>query len=532
MFRCRYLGKIRLKIVITLFGFFIMSGIFNIKIHAGENVSVDSGIMLKGINHTVTQSRDQEKIKEKILNSCGLDQDWTVYMALNGYVCGDYLYFLKSDGTVSGSVYRIGVGEKKAKVYIKNVWMATYQNGFIIYKKDSQAVYVRNLTTGKKIKLASGSKAAYSNIRNSVVIEGDYIYYTLESNDMNKLYSVKTDGTDRRRIASKLPRYRCLAVYDGKIFYSRHYKKNGDVIGYKLYYTTPKETKLVARIKTPSWGVNMPYDGELKTSNGDLLFQVEMPGLRENHILYRFNGKTFKKIGTYGEFPEYYDSILSDGYRYRSGKNTDESEQGSGLTIERSKANGEWETFSYLPYAANWEDISFEMHNGYLVAYLYDEEPWWVLVFDKNGDLLVAEHIAGLTDEAWMYATVIGEKAYILHQSTWFKDGYIESDKCDVIDLNEVRKFYAENGKTTLKDIKTQFEKEMQKDKVDYKPGTDEYLWYVERKLKEINKDATFLNKDTLLLRMYMDFYVRNFREFSDDLLEVTVEELAKNHLS
>ena len=69
MFRCRYLGKIRLKIVITLFCLFIMSGIFNIKIHAGENVSVDSGIMLKGINHTVTQSRDQEKIKEKILNS-------------------------------------------------------------------------------------------------------------------------------------------------------------------------------------------------------------------------------------------------------------------------------------------------------------------------------------------------------------------------------------------------------------------------------------------------------------------------------
>ena len=520
----------RNKLLVTIFCVLIMSAFFNVKSHAYESISSDPGIIMKGIKNTVVQSPEQEKIKEMILDSCGLDKNWTVYMALNGYVCDNYLYFLKSEGTMPGVVYRIGVGEKKAKVYLKNVWIATYQDGFIIYKKESQAVYARNLTTGQKIKLASGPKAVYSNIRNSVVIEGDYIYYTLESNDMNKLYSVKTDGTDRRRIASKLPRYRrCLAVYDGKIFYSRHYKKNGDVIGYKLYYTTPEETKLVARIKTPSWGVNMPYDGELKTSNGDLLFQVEMPGLRENHILYRFNGKTFKKIGTYGEFPEYFENILADGYRYRSAMNSDESGSDSGLTIERSKANGEWETFSYLPYAANWEDISFEMHNGYLVAYLNDEEPWWVLVFDKNGDLLVAEHIAGLTDEAWMYATVIGEKAYILHQSTWFKDGYIESDKCDVIDLNEARKFYAENGKTTLGDIKTQFDKEMQKDKADYKPGTDEYLQYVEKKLKELNKEATFMNKDNLLLRMYLGVYVRNFHEFSDNFLRLTVEELVKN---
>ena len=36
---------------------------------------------------------DPEVIKGYVLENCGLDETWTAYMAVYGYVYGDYMYF-------------------------------------------------------------------------------------------------------------------------------------------------------------------------------------------------------------------------------------------------------------------------------------------------------------------------------------------------------------------------------------------------------------------------------------------------------
>ena len=95
-----------------------------------------NGFRVKGsekeapVTLTATET-EKESIKKEIIGNCGLDEDWTVYMAVNGYVCGDYLYFYRGPHCIPSDVYRIGRSELKVEKYLKEVWTPKYEDNFI-----------------------------------------------------------------------------------------------------------------------------------------------------------------------------------------------------------------------------------------------------------------------------------------------------------------------------------------------------------------------------------------------------------------
>lgn len=497
--------------IIMLLGFVLLLNGFKVK--GGENE--------KSATLTVTES-EKEAVKKEIIEKCGLDEDWTTYMAVNGYVCGDYLYFYRGPHCIPSDVYRIGRSELKVEKYLKEVWTPKYEDNFIIFNKERKGIYARNLETGQYIKLTS--KNNYSKLDNVAVGDG-YICYVAEDGGRTKLYSIKCDGSERKKITSNIPSYNYIKEYDGRVYYMKYYQSDEIAAGYKLYSVGMDGTgkKYLGKIKTDTWGVT-PYSAELRVSNGELLLEVRMPGLRENDILYRFNGQKFKKLGLYKDFPEYDENRLSDGYKYRVPR--DDSYYyivgtQSGLRIERAGLDGEWEVFTYLPYFEKWYDVRFDMQNGYLICYFDEEEPQWVLVFDPDGNLLIKEHIAGYTDEAWMYAVVTGDKVYILHDSVLQSKHGVEQNVCEVIDLNDLKVFYDDNSETTIGMLQEKMVDEIKAEGLDCAPGSSNYYYYVEKKLREEHKKASYDDKKAIMMRMYMNVYMNFFEEYLNVIRKV-----------
>ena len=59
-----------------------------------------------------------------------------------------------------------------------------------------------------------------------------------------------------------------------------------------------------------------------------------------------------------------------------------------------------------------------------------------IIIYDKKGNLMVDVPIAGLTDESYMEAKIVGDHVYIIHGEYAFdKLTYRTIDKCEIIKL-------------------------------------------------------------------------------------------------
>ena len=102
---------------------------------------------------------DAELIKEKVLENCGLSEEWTCNIAVSGYVYGDYIYFTKNLLYLDQNIYRINVNNYKIETYVKNAWKDTlYADNYVIFDtyytaNPKKGIYAKNLDTGKLTKI-------------------------------------------------------------------------------------------------------------------------------------------------------------------------------------------------------------------------------------------------------------------------------------------------------------------------------------------------------------------------------------------
>lgn len=388
------------------------------------------------------KAQDNDKILARVIENCGLDENWTAYMAVYGHVNGDYLYFYRSLST-DRSVYRIGLEDYKLEKYISNIWTPKFIDNYIFYNTGDCILYAKDLDTGRTRKLVDDGSCRY------VRKYKNYIYFIDESeNKLCVFVSKRLFGLFcKKRIDSEVNHYgddedKGLVMYKDRLYYTKYVKSpEGFITGVKVY-----SCRLNGTDKKPVDTV-LPSDGVLFLRNGDLLFGYRDDAIEESenlytyNALYRFDGKTFVNIGAAADYPQY-DDRLSDGYHYMIGELENGkpvyTEEGQ-LKVLRKDQNGKWTVFANTPF----EIIvlgSFKMQNGYLML-LWDNGdvvPVETIIYDKNGNLMVDVPIAGETDESYMEAKIVGEYVYIIHGEYAFdKITYRTIDKCEIIKLTD-----------------------------------------------------------------------------------------------
>ncbi len=387
---------------------------------------------------TAKSSADAEEIKKRVIENCGLDPYWTAYMAVYGYVYGDYLYFYKS-AEAERDIYRIRIKDYKLEEYVSDVYTPEFVDDFVFYNDKDYKLNAKNLNTGKTIKLASDGWSG------QVRLYKERIYYI----DNYRLYTIKTDGSDKKLIASKvygsLYNLDLIFIYKDHVFYMKdYYEKNSKfIIGKKIYRCDldGSNRKCIKKVK-----VSMGRAG-LMIRNGKLLIVYYDENIDHSiknepldyNALYIYKGKKFKKLGASDDYPQY-DVRRTEGYVYRAGniKNGKPDYEEFSNKIIREDKKGNWTVFGSLPYAFDPMDLGFEMQNGYLVVYVNwgGDEVDRIMVYDKMGNIMADVEIAGRTDECWMYAAVVGERVYIIHHSYMYSNSVHRNiDKCEVIEM-------------------------------------------------------------------------------------------------
>ena len=466
---------------------------------------------------------DAELIKKKVLENCGLSEEWTCNIAVSGYVYGDYIYFTKNSLWLDQNIYRINVNNYKIETYVKNAWKDTvYADNYVIFDtyytaNPQKGIYAKNLDTGKLTKIYNKNNTFLQYVQKYK----DKFYYIKDIYNKRELYSVNTDGTGRKRIATRIIEGQYAFYNDGnteKIIYIRRYDQSTSKY-FKVYSANLDGSgkKLLKKIEFNGGRTNLSLD-EL---NGAVVLTVKknITGeYRQEKILFLFDGNKLRKIGDADDNPEYAADRLEDGYRYRIRitQNLYEKENGRGLIVERQGMTGEWEVFSELPYVQNLLSSRIEMHNGYLTIMMYDEDPYCVVLLDKNGDWLFTSYIAGYTDETNMHCTVVGNKTYIIHGAVYHDENGHEMDKYEVIDIDGLKQLYAKYEDVTLGEIQTKIINEMKAEGFDYKPGSGNYNTYLDNTVNEILKNSSNLEKDRFLMNMYVRTYKSLFNEFLD----------------
>ena len=514
------------RILAVLLSITIITGIVVVFTTSSINPNLVLAKESSGTKSEAVSESAAEQVKEKVLNNCGLSDEWLTNIAVYGYVYGDYIYFTKNLLWTDQNIYRININSYKLEKYVKNAFRnAVFQDNFVFYStfytdNPKQGLYAKNLDTGKVIKLNNKDNSYMKNVKKY----GDRIYYIKDNNAYAKreLYCINTDGTGKKKIATK--------IYDGK--YTFYHEGDEE----KILYIRLKDYNNNEYIKVYSCNLDgtnkkllkkMKYLGDyphvyLEEVNGDVVLTVEnyYRETKEREVTnYLFNGKKFKKIGEPEKNPQYASDILEDGYRYRIQKshNLDILEHGRGILIERQGSDGEWKVFSSLPFVGNVWNSSIEMHNGYLTIMMSDGEyPYSAVLLDKNGDWLFTRYIAGYTDETNMHCTVVGNKAYIIHGAVYCDEYGNELDKYEIIDLDELRNLYKENYDVTMRDVQDAIVEELKAQGLDYKPGSDNYGRHLDNIMKGIVKEPSKLSKDSFAFQMYVLAYNSLFDEFID----------------
>ena len=466
---------------------------------------------------------DAELIKEKVLENCGLSEEWTCNIAVSGYVYGDYIYFTKNLLYLDQNIYRINVNNYKIETYVKNAWKDTlYADNYVIFDtyytaNPKKGIYAKNLDTGKLTKIYNKNNTFLQYVQKYK----DKFYYIKDIYNKRELYSVNTDGTGRKRIATRIIEGQYAFYNDGtteKILYIRRYDQFTSKY-FKVYSANLDGSgkKLLKKIEYNGGRTNLSLD-EL---NGEVVLTIKknITGeYRQEKILYLFDGNKLRKVGDVDDNPGYAADRLEDGYRYRIRitQNLYEKENGRGLIVERQGMTGEWEVFSELPYVQNLLSSRIEMHNGYLTIMMYDEDPYCVVLLDKNGDWLFTSYIAGYTDETNMHCTVVGNKTYIIHGAVYHDENGHEMDKYEVIDIDGLKQLYAKYEDVTLGEIQTKIINEMKAEGFDYKPGSENYNTCLKNTVNEILQKSSDIEKDRFLMNMYVRTYKSLFNEFLD----------------
>ena len=389
------------------------------------------------------KAQDTDKIIDHVIENCGLDENWTAYMAVYGHVNGDYLYFYRSLST-DRSVYRIGLKDYKLEKYISDIWTPKFIDNYIFYNTGDYILYAKNLDTGRTKKLADDGSCRY------VRKHENYIYY-IDATENNKLCVYNTKWFfglfGKKRIASGVNHYsdkdnNGLVIFKNRVYYAKFVRSPENFITGVAIYSCDlngKDNKPVDK------DVVLPTDGVLFLRNGELLFGYRDDTIEESedpytyNALYRFDGKTFVNIGAAVKYPQY-DDRLSDGYHYMIGKLENGkpvyTEEGQ-LKVLRKDKNGKCTVFANTPFEIRVLG-SFKMQNGYLML-LWDNGdlvPVETIIYDKNGNLMVDVPIAGETDESYMEAKIVGDHVYIIHREYAFdKLTYRTIDKCEIIKL-------------------------------------------------------------------------------------------------
>ncbi|MBQ5934256.1 MAG: hypothetical protein IJL55_11185 [Lachnospiraceae bacterium] len=405
-----------------------------------------NGILI-GSGQVYAKAQDNDKIVARVIENCGLDENWTAYMAVYGHVNGDYLYFYRSLSTDMRSVYRIGLKDYKLEKYISNIWTPKFIDNYIFYNTGDYILYAKDLDTGRTIKLADdGSCRDVRKYKN-------YIYFIDASeNKLCVFVSKRLFGLFyifcKKRIDSEVNHYdddedKGLVMYKDRLYYAKYVKSpEGFITGVKVY-----SCRLNGTDKKPV-DTELPSDGVLFLRNGDLLFGYRDDAIEESenlytyNALYRFDGKTFVNIGATADYPQY-DDRLSDGYHYMIGKLENgkpiDAEEGQ-LKVLRKDQDGKWTVFANTPFEVRASGIDFVMQTGCLMLLcdhgfgVTDE----IIIYDKNGNLMVDVPIAGETDESYMEAKIVGEYVYIIHGEYAFdKITYRTIDKCEIIKLTD-----------------------------------------------------------------------------------------------
>lgn len=473
---------------------------------------------------------DTEYIKEQVLKNCGLSDEWTTNIAVYGYVYGNYIYFTKNTLWTDQNIYRININNYKVEKYVKDAWHnAVFQDNFVFFDtfytdNTKKGLYAKNLDTGKIIKLAKDNSAPVKYVKK----HGNKIYYVNDTDSfgMRNLYMINTDGSGRKKIAKRLYDGDYVFYNDGnteKILFLSLYEYNSiDSKYYKIYSMNldGSDRKLVKKIK------NRPFSGwpdlALYEVDGNVVLYVKNYNReKQEHTenLYVFNGKKFKKAGSMEDNPQYAFDRLEDGYRYRvvKSQNLGIKEYGRGLVIERQGLDGEWSTFSVLPFIRNMWNTDLEMHNGYLTIINSDgDDPYSATILDKNGDWILTEQIAGYTDETNMHVNVVGNKAYIIHGAVYCDENGNELDKYAVIDLDEYKKPYEEYGDVKLGDIHNKLLDDMHSQGFDYKPGSNDFNNFLKDTQDKLGADPKATDLEKFLLWMYAKTYRALFDEFVD----------------
>ncbi len=467
---------------------------------------------------------DIEYIKEQVLEKCGLSDEWTTNIAVYGYVYGNFIYFTKNTLWTDQNIYRININNYKVEEYVKDVWHdATFMDNFVVFNtwytdNPKQGLYAKNLDTGKVIKI-------YNNIntyQKYVKKYKDKFYYIKDVYDLRNLYSVNCDGTERKKIATRISDGEYAFYNDGKndkLIYIRRYS-NYTSKYYKIYSANldGSDPKLLKKIKYE--GTNPELS--LSEQDGNVVLNVSRYNreLRKMETtLYLYNGGKFKKLGNADDNPKYATDRLEDGYRYRvvKSQNLGIKEYGRGLVIERQGLDGEWSTFSVLPFIRNMWNTSLEIHNGYLTIINSDgDDPYSATILDKNGDWILTEQIAGYTDETNMHVNVVGNKAYIIHGAVYCDENGNELDKYAVIDLEEYKKPYEEYGNVKLGDIHNKLLEDMHSQGLDYKPGSNDFNNFLKDTQDKLGADPKATDLEKFLLWMYAKTYRALFDEFVD----------------
>jgi len=393
------------------------------------------------------KAQDNDKIVARVIENCGLDENWTAYMAVYGHVHGDYLYFYRSLSTDMRSVYRIGLKDYKLEKYISNIWTPKFIDNYIFYNTGDYILYAKDLDTGRTIKLADDGSCRY------VRKYKNYIYFIDASeNKLCVFVSKRLFGLFyifcKKRIDSEVNHYgddedKGLVMYKDRLYYAKYVKSPERFItGVKVY-----SCRLNGTDKKPV-DTELPSDGVLFLRNGDLLFGYRDDAIEESenlyryNALYRFDGKTFVNIGASADYPQY-DDRLSDGYHYMIGKLENgkaiDAEEGQ-LKVLRKDQYGKWTVFANTPFEVRVSGIDFVMQTGCLMLLcdhgdgVTDE----IIIYDKKGNLMVDVPIAGWTDESYMEAKIVGDHVYIIHgEYALDKLTYGTIDKCEIIKLTD-----------------------------------------------------------------------------------------------
>ena len=470
------------------------------------------------------QNIDTEYIKEQVLKNCGLSDEWTTNIAVYGYVYGNYIYFTKNTLWTDQNIYRININNYKVEEYVKDVWhIVDFMDNYVVFNtwytdNPKQGLYAKNLDTGKVIKIYNNSNTYQKYVKKYK----DKFYYIKDVYDLRNLYSVNCDGTERKKIATRISDGEYAFYNDGKnnkLIYIRRYS-NYTSKYYKIYSANldGSDPKLLKKIKYE--GTNPELS--LSEQDGNVVLNVSRYNreLRKMETtLYLYNGGKFKKLGNADDNPRYATDRLEDGYRYRVVKsyNLDLKEYGRGLVIERQGLEGGWEVFTSLPFIRNMWNTDLEMHNGYLTIINSDgDHPYSATILDKNGDWILTEQIAGYTDETNMHVNVVGNKAYIIHGAVYCDENGNELDKYAVIDLDEYKKPYEEYGDVKLGDIHNKLLEDMHSQGLDYKPGSNDFNTFLKDTQDKLGADPKATDLEKFLLWMYAKTYRALFDEFVD----------------